>query len=145
MKQLTDAEKQELETKIKDEKDRQQALRENNPDLPDSFEKASAKTGLGQAFVSGFLWKYGFLLVILCLLAFNVFLFFKGQDSDSEKVFNLNLMIVLTLLFNHIAYYLTTKGWKSWIMKTIAWVWIVLVFVYMYISWAELFSFPYSL
>ena len=32
MKQLTDAEKQELETKIQKEKERQQNLRETNPD-----------------------------------------------------------------------------------------------------------------
>ncbi len=135
MKQLTDTEKQELETKIEKEKERQQALRESNPDLPESFEAASAETQGIRRLVPKYLWKYGFLVVILCLLAFNVVLFFKGRDSSSEKAFNLNLMVALMLLFNHIAYYFTTKGWKSWLMKTVAWVWIVLVFVYMYISW----------
>ena len=135
MKQLTDAEKQELETKIEREKERQQALRESNPDLPASFEEASAETQGMRRLVPKYLWKYGFLVVILCLLAFNVVLFFKGRDSSSAKAFNLNLMVALMLLFNHVAYYFTTKGWKSWLMKTVAWVWIVLVFVYMYISW----------
>ena len=135
MKQLTDAEKQELETKIEKEKERQQALRESNPDLPESFEEASAETQGMRRLVPKYLWKYGFLVVIFCLLAFNVVLFFKGRDSSSAKAFNLNLMVALMLLFNHIAYYFTTKGWKSWLMKTVAWVWIVLVFVYMYISW----------
>ena len=135
MKQLTDPEKQELETKIKDEQKRQQNLREANPDLPKSFKTALTETSGMRRLVPKYLWKYGFLVVILCLLAFSVFLFFKEQDSGSEKAFNLNLMVVLMLLFNHIAYYLTTKGWKSWVMKTVAWVWIVLVFVYMYISW----------
>ena len=135
MKQLTDAEKQELETKIQKEKERQQALRESNPDLPESFEAASAKTQGIRRLVPKYLWKYGFLVVVLCLLAFNVVLFFKGRDSGSAKALNLNLMVALMLLFNHIAYYFSTKGWKSWVMKTVAWVWIGLVFVYMYISW----------
>ena len=44
MRQLTNAEKQQLEGKIKKEQERQQTLREKNPDLPESFEEASAKT-----------------------------------------------------------------------------------------------------
>ena len=135
MTQLTDTEKQQLDAKIKEEQKRQQALREMNPDLPESFQEASAKTGPIRGIGPKYLWKYGFLVVILCLLAFSVFLFFEGQDSDSKKGFPLNLMVALILLFNHIAYYFTTKGWKSWVMKTVAWVWIVLVFVYMYVSW----------
>ena len=137
MKQLTDAEKQELEAKIKDEQERQQNLRETNPDLPESFEEASAKTGIFRKFVPRRFWKYGFLVILLCLLAFNVVLFFQGQDADSKskKIISLSLMLVLLLLFNHIAYYFTTKGWKSVVMKMVAWVWIALVLVYMYISW----------
>ena len=135
MKQLTDAEKQKLDAKIREERKRQQVLRETNPDLPESFKAASAETQGMRRLVPKYLWEYGFLVAILGLLAFSVFLFFKGQDSDSKKVFNLNLMIVLMLLFNHIACYLTTKGWKSRVMKTVACAWIVLVFVYLYISW----------
>ncbi len=130
MKQLNDTEKQQLETKIKEEQERQQALRETNPDLPETFEEASPKT----EFIQRPLWKYGFLIVILCLLAFSVFIFFMTPDFDPKSVSYLNLMIVLILLFNHIAYYITTKGWKSWVMKTVAWVWIVFVFVYMYVT-----------
>ena len=133
MTQLTDTEKQKLDAKIKEEQKRQQALREMNPDLPESFQEASAKTGPIRGIGPKYLWKYGFLVVILCLLACSVVLFFKARDSGSAKA--LNLMVVLILLFYHIAYYFTTKGWKSWLMKTIAWVWMVLVFVYMYISW----------
>ena len=133
MTQLTDTEKQQLDAKIKEEQKRQQALREMNPDLPESFQEASAKTGPIRGIGPKYLWKYGFLVVILCLLACSVVLFFKARDSGSAKA--LNLMVVLILLFYHIAYYFTTKGWKSWLMKTVAWVWMVLVFVYMYISW----------
>ena len=129
MKQLTDAEKQELETKIKKEKERQQALRETNPDLPETFEEASAKTGIVRKPVLKQLWKYGMLGIILCLLAFNVFILFKWQFEYDEYLVP---MVTLMLLFNHVAYDLTTKGWKSVLMKTVAWVWIVFVFVYMY-------------
>ena len=138
MAQLTDTEKQQLDTKIKEEQKRQQALRESNPDLPESFEAASAKTEGMKGLGPKYLWKYGFLVFILCLLAVSVFLFFENRDSDSAQAFTLNLMISLLLLFNHIAYnLLTTKGWKSWIMITVSWIWIVLVFVYMYISWVQ--------
>ena len=135
MKQLTHAEKQELKTKIQKEKERQQTLRESNPDLPETFEEASAKTGIVRKFVPRRFWKYGFLVILLCLLAFNVVLFFQGRDPGSKKIINVSLMLVLLLLFNHIASYLTTKGWKSIVMKTVTWVWIAFVLVYMYISW----------
>ena len=52
MKQLTDAEKQQLEGKIKKEQERQQTLRETNPDLPESFEAASTKTLLPKKFAT---------------------------------------------------------------------------------------------
>ena len=138
MKQLTDTEKQELETKIQEEQERQQHLRETNPDLPETFKTASAKT----EFIPSSLRKYGFLIIILCLLAFNVFLLFMAQDSvDLKSVIYLNLMVALGLLFNHIAYNITMKGWKSRVMKIVAWVWIVLVFVYIYVSGIARFDF----
>ena len=135
MKQLTDAEKQELETKIQKEKERQQALRESNPDLPESFEATSAETQGMKRLVPKYLWKYGFLGIILCLLAFNVFQFFRWGDFGSNRNINLNLLIALTLLFIHIAFNFTKTGWKSRVMKTVAWAWMVLVFIYLYISW----------
>lgn len=135
MKQLTHAEKQELKTKIQKEKERQQTLRESNPDLPETFEEASAKTGIVRKFVPRRFWKYGFLVILLGVLTFNGVLFFQGRDPGSKKVINVSLMLVLLLLFNHIASYFTTTGWKSWVMKTVAWVWMALVLVYMYISW----------
>ena len=115
MKQLTDTEKQELETKIKEERERQKHLRETNPDLPETLKTASAKTD----FTQSSLWKYGFLIIILCLLALNVFIFFRPQDFDPKSGVYLAPMVTLILLFNHIAYYITTKGWKSWVMKKI--------------------------
>lgn len=138
MKQLTDAEKQQLEGKIKKEQERQQTLRETNPDLPESFEEASAETGIVrivQRFRLDYLWKYGLLGIILCLLAFNVFQFLRWDDFGSNRGINLNLLIALMLLFSHIAIFFTKTGWKSHVMKTVASAWIVLVFVYLYISW----------
>ena len=130
MKQLTDTEKQKLETKIKQEQERQQHLRETNPDLPETFKTASAKT----KFIPSPLWKYSFLAIILCLLAFNVFLSIKSLNSVIRNISILNLMIAMMLLFNHIAYNFTKTGWKSRMMKIGAWVWIVFVFVYMYVT-----------
>ena len=133
MKQLTDTEKQHLDTKIKEKQKRQQALREKNPDLPKTFEATSAKTGLVGGFSLRHLWKYGFLAIIFCLLAFNVFLLLKWQNFGFNKY--INLVVVLMLLFNHIVFYFTETGWKSRVMKTVAWVWMVFVLVYMYIPW----------
>lgn len=130
MKQLTDAEKQELETKIQKEKARQQALRESNPDLPETFEEASAKTGIVRKFVPRRLWKYGFLGIILSLLAFSVINLLRSRNFGYDQYGA--LVIGFILLFNHIAYYFTTKGWKSIVMKTIAWVWIAFGFAYIF-------------
>jgi hypothetical protein len=138
VKQLTDAEKQELETKIQKEKERQQALRERNPDLPETLEVASAKTGLVRRFGPRHLWKYGFLAIILCLLVFNVFRLLKWQNFGFNKY--INLVIPLMLLFNHIAYNFTKTGRKSRVMKTVAGVWTVLGFVYIFWVSAEYFK-----
>ena len=144
MKELTHAEKQELETKIQKEKERQQALREANPDLPKSFKTALTETsgisGMRKLVPKG-LWKYGFLIIILCLLAFNIFIFFIAQDFDPKSVIYLNIMVALMLLLNHIAYNITTKGWKSRVMKIGAWGWMVFVFVYMYVTGMARFGF----
>ena len=126
MKQLSDTEKQELETKIKDEQKRQQTLREMYPNTPEDSKETSAVTG----FTSSYLWKYGFLAIILCLLAYSLFIQFKWWDFSSDKF--TGTVLALMLFFNHIAYYLTTKGWKSVVMKTVAWVWIVLGFAYLF-------------
>ncbi len=134
MRELTPAEKAQLEGKIKKEQERQQALRETNPDLPKSFETASAKKGLIRRLASKHLWKYGLLGLILCLLAFNVFQFLTWHNFGSHKLLNLNILVALMLLFNHIGFNFTKTGWKSRVMKTVACVWIVLVFAYIYIS-----------
>ncbi len=138
MKQLTDTEKQQLDAKIKEEEKRQQTLREANPDLPKNFKTALTETsgisGIRRLMLKG-LWKYGLLGLILCLLAYNVFQFFRWRDLGSDKLINLNLLIALMLLFNHVAFNFTKTGRKSRVMKIVAFAWIVLVFIYLYISW----------
>ncbi len=135
MRQLTDAEKQQLEGKIKREQERQQTLREKNPDLPESFEKASAKTGIARKIALKHLWKYGLLGLILCLLTYNVFRFLTWHNLGSNRLLNVNILVALMLLFTHIGFNFTKTGRQSRIMKTVACVWIVLVCVYIYIAW----------
>ena len=132
MKQLTYAEKQHLEAKIKAQKERQQALREDNPDLPETLEAVSTKTGLVRKFGLNYLWKYGMLAVILCLLAFNVFQLLKWKNFGSNEYLNVNLVVALMLLVNHIAFSFTTTGRQSRVMKIVAGIWAVLGLVYIF-------------
>lgn len=128
MRQLTDAEKRQLAGKIKDEQERQQELRETNPDLPESFEKASAKTGLLRKILPNALRKYGMLGFILCLLVLSVLHLLKYRDFAYDEYGN--LVVVLMLLFNHVADHFTKTGWKNRVMKTVAWTWMILGFLY---------------
>ena len=130
MKPLTNTEKQQVEAKIEKQKERQQTLREKNPDLPETLEAASAKTGIVRRFGLNYLWKYGMLAIIFCLLVFNVFHLLKWQNFGFNKY--INLVVALMLLFNHIAFYFTKTGWKSRVMKTVAGVWAVLGLVYIF-------------
>ena len=132
MKQLTDAEKQHLAAKIKAQKERQQALRENNPDLPETLEAAIEETGVIRRFRLDYLWKYGMLAIILCLLAFNVFQLLKWKNFGSNEYLNINLVVALMLLFNHIAFYFTKAGRIGRMMKIFAGIWAVLGLVYMF-------------
>ena len=74
--------------------------------------------------------KYGFLVLIICLLIWNVISLLKWRNFDYNQYGN--LAIALVLLFNHIAYQLTKKGWLSRVMKTIAWIWVVFSFAYIF-------------
>ena len=123
MKQLSGTEKQELEAKIQAEQERQQGLQETNPNIP--------TTSTENKFTPSNLWKYSALGVILFLIIFNVFLFVMSGNSESNKsVVKMNLVVALMLLFNHIAFTFTKTGWKSRVMKTVAFVWIAFGFAY---------------
>jgi hypothetical protein len=103
VKQLTDTEKRQLDTEIEEE----QELSEKSPNTAEVSKETSGATG----FTSSYLWKYGMLACILCLFAFNLFHFFEFRNFGYDQYGN--LVIGLGLLFFHIAYYFTTKGWKS--------------------------------
>ena len=121
MKQLTHAEKQQLAAKVKEETERQRVIR-MNPNTP----KASPEVD----FIFNHLYKYGMLAVILCLLVANVTHLLKWQGFAYDKYGN--LIVALMLLFNHIAYNFTKTGWKNRVMRAVAWIWLILGFVYIF-------------
>ena len=122
MKQLTHAEKQQLEAKIGKEKERQRVLRMNP--------NTSTKLVETDFIFINYLWNYSFLGIILYLLVRCVMRLLEWQDFAYDEYGT--LVIVLMLLFNHIAYNLTKTGWKSRVMKTVARIWIVFGLVYIF-------------
>ena len=122
MRQLTPTEKQQLDAKIEE-----QELQEKSPNRAEASKETSAVTG----FTSSNLWKYSVLGVILCLIASNVFLFFilRNLGSNTYAV-KMSLVVALMLLFNHIAFNFTKTGWKSRVIKIVAFVWIAFGLVY---------------
>ena len=125
MRVFTDAEKQQLQAKIKDEQERQRVLKEIAQ--IENEKEAKRKKGIISTALS---YKYSMLGFILFLIALNIFLLLPRQNYDYYTY--LVPMVTLMLLFNHIAYQFTKKGWLSRVMKTIAWIWIVFVCVYMF-------------
>ena len=74
-------------------------------------------------FIGSKLWKHRILGVILCLIAFNVFLFLISGNSESNKyAVKMSLVVALMLLFNHIAFNFTMTGWKNRVVKTVAFI-----------------------
>ena len=116
MRQLTDAEKQQLQAKIYDQQERR------NLTVREIARRRDGKKRETPA------WKYGFLGVILCLLAVNVIHLLNRRQLDFDQ-FGV-LVVALMLLFNHIADYFTKTGWQRRLMTTVARVWLVLVLVY---------------
>ena len=81
------------------------------------------------------LWRDVLLGVTLCLLAFNVILLLRLRGFGSDQTHYLGLVVSLMLLFNHIAFCYTKTGWTSLAMKTIAGIW--MVFVFAYVFWVQ--------
>ena len=121
MKQLTDTEEQQLAAKIKVERERQRGLL-MNPNTPAASPAVD--------FIFNHLYKYGVLAIILYLLVINVMHLLKWHDFAYDEYGN--LVIALMLLFNHIAHNFTKTGWKNRIMRAVAWVWLILGFVYIF-------------
>ena len=126
MKTFTDAEKQKLQAKIKDEQERQRVLREIAQ--IENEKESKRRRGIISTALST---KYGFLVLILCLLVWSITSLLERRNSGYDQYGN--LIVGLMLLFNHIAYHFTKKGWLSRVMKTIAWIW--LGFGWAYIFW----------
>ena len=116
MRQFTDAEKQMLQAKIKDQQDRQhQTVRE------------IARRSDGKKRVSP-AWKYGFLGLFICLIAFNVYILLDSDLSSFDQYGG--LAIVLWILFDHIAVYFTKTGWQRRVMTAVARIWFVFALAY---------------
>ena len=125
MRVFTDDEKQKLQAKIKDEQERQRVLREIAQ--IENEKESKRKKGIISTALS---YKYGFLVLIICLLVWDVTSLLERRNSGYDQYGS--LIIVLMLLFNHIAYQFTKKGWLSRVMKTIAWIWIAFVWAYLF-------------
>ena len=147
MRVFTDAEKQQLQAKIEDEQERQRVLRKSIQ-IEKEKESKRSKGIISTVFSfkypkwmpyrvrslgiisTVFSFKYGFLVFTIWLLIWNVTSLFKRQNYGYDQYGN--LIIALMLLFNHLAYNFTKKGWLSRVMKTIAWVWIAFVWAYLF-------------
>ncbi len=71
-----------------------------------------------------------FLVFILCLLAFTVgHLVYEIRTEYSGEKYA-NVVVVLMLLFNHIAFQYTTTGWPSKVMKTLVFCWLAFGMIY---------------
>ena len=125
MRELTHTEKEQLEQKIGDERERQRVIR-MNPNTPAASPKVSPKVD----FIFDHLYKYGMLAIILYLLVINVMHLLKWHDFAYDEYGN--LVVALMLLFNHIAYNFTKTGWKNRVMRAVAWGSLILGFVYIF-------------
>ena len=123
MRAFTDGEKQQLQSKIEDEQERQRVLRES---IQIEKEKQSKR---GKGIIStAFSYKYGMLVVIFFLIVLSIHLLLPLRNNDPDDYSG--LILGLALLFNHLAYQLTKKGRFNRVMKTIAWTWIAFVWAY---------------
>ncbi len=125
MRIFTDAEKEQLQAKIEDEQERQRALRKSI-----QIEKKKESKRSRGIISTALSYKYSMLGFILFLIALNLFLLLPRQNYDYHTY--LVPMVTLMLLFNHIAYQFTKRGWPSYVMKTIAWVWMIFGCAYLF-------------
>ena len=124
MRVFTDAEKQQLQAKIKDEQERQRVLREIAQ--VESEKESNRRRGIISTALS---YKYVMLGFLLLVLIGYVILLPPQNYSYHNYLGPITLLMVI---FNHIAWNFTKRGWLSRVMKTIAWIWIVFVCVYLF-------------
>ncbi len=81
------------------------------------------------------LWKHGFLVLLLGLLAVNIRLLIRDIHAHSAYPWYGNLFVTLLLILNHIAFCYTEQGGiANKTMKVVATLWIVPTFCYL--MWA---------
>ena len=111
MRQFTEAEKQQLQTKIGEQERKQRIVGE----IIRKNEEAKTIAPIGTVV------KYGFLAIILCLFGFNVILYFYTRHSSyPQSIMVLNFVVALMLLLNHIAFHFIKTERLSFVVKTVA-------------------------
>ena len=124
MRVFTDAEKQQLQAKIKDEQERQRVLKEIAQ--IENEKESKRRKGIISTALS---YKYVMLGFLLFVLIGYVILLPPQNYSYHNYLGPITLLIVI---FNHIAWNFTKRGWLSRVMKTIAWLWMVFVVAYLF-------------
>ena len=125
MRVFTDAEKQQLQSKIKDEQERQRVLKEIVQ--VESEKEAKRRRGLISTVLS---YRYVLLGFLLFMLIGYVILMPPWQNRGYHIY--LGHIVLLMVLFNHIAWNFTKRGRPSRVMKTIAWIWMIFVLAYLF-------------
>jgi small-conductance mechanosensitive channel len=124
MKVFTDAEKQQLQAKIKIEQERQRVLKE----VAQIEKEKEAKRSKG-IISTALSYKYVMLGLLLFVIIGYVILL-PPQSYNSHTY--LGPITLLMVLLNHIAWNFTKRGRLSRVMKTIAWIWIAFVWAYLF-------------
>ena len=106
MRPFTEAEKQQLRAKRKDQQERRLK----------GFENVSPNE------------KYWSLAFVFCAVVFNVILFLQSRRFGTEQLYM--LVITLIALFDHIAAHFVKQDWKRRLLKTVEWVIIFLALAY---------------
>ena len=127
MRVFTDDEKQQLQAKIKDETGTAASALKESIQIEKEKESKRSKGIISTLFSH----KYGVLVFIFFLIVLNIHLLLPPRNYDSDTF--LGPVVTLMLLFNHLAYQFTKRGWLSRVMKTIAWIWVV--FGSAYVLW----------
>lgn len=81
----------------------------------------------------GFLRAHGFLVFLLCLVAVNVTVLVALSGSWYQRT--LNLMVSLTLLFQHLAIRYAKPGLPRRAMQTLAFAWLAATLAFIVFEW----------
>jgi len=81
------------------------------------------------------IWKHGFLVFIISLVGINLVHLVDMIRTHYPYEKYVNIVVCLMLLLNHIAFFYTTKGLASKIMKITAFAWLIIGSIYIYTIW----------